>query len=597
MQYSHWNRTIYWSINLLLYALLNMFYLRIQTGVWAQWKTPYSSNALVDQLTLSLNIFQFPLHILVIALLTALLCIVPILISQLYNMLHAVPFVLAVLFLGHNSILSLCLFVSCAIAGFEPLRFKSKFVAAIICLLPEMLYFGLFGGAYQETDTLRWAVLRAPWGLALLFSITIIGIILFIGHFLRYRPGVLMPIFGILLAAIVTIFRTGIGMNERDFQAMVYQYSPSQIPEFQNRTILPQIEEERALRKKKFPYLTDEAIMNQLRLEWKMAFNMIGNPVSLANREVNSFYQAKVTAIDHIDRFIEMHSDDNKVAEALYYKALLIDLNVDLRTLSDKDMLEFYYDIPTEDSEVFWQELLDKFGNAEVSIEARRRLALLWACRRPKKLSDPFNFDKSIKLLTDAKDQCKKLLQRRQENIVSSFWNNLLGPIFIPPEPALNQERLVDLQMRIHILLALLAEENRAGPRRNSERLADFVGLDPHKLNYESKLKELMLNAPQPDPLQDNIELAQTMIQKDIHDRIARLTELTKQFPQRDGGLDAKLALAQILLERRKGSEHLGERLELLSQSRKLLREITAAQPNAFRALYAQSLLEKNPVK
>ena len=241
------SRMVYWVINLLLYVLLCMFVLRIQTGVWLELGGPYESGPLVNDLLEPVSIFYFPTQILVIGLATALLCTVPILTAQLYNFLYGVPFALVVFFVGHNPAMSLCLFVSCALASFEPLRFKSKFVAAVVCLLPILLYWVLFFGAENpEQDAWRWAVLYAPWGLAFFISVFVIGVVLTIGHFLRYRPGVLMPAFALLTALTVLLFRFTVGMHERDYLAEVYRYSPARIAAFESRSIKPLLEAELA---------------------------------------------------------------------------------------------------------------------------------------------------------------------------------------------------------------------------------------------------------------------------------------------------------------------------------------------------------------
>jgi len=602
MAYSIRLRMGFWFVDLVLYSLLNMFYLRIQRGTYFSLAEPFESGELIAELLNPLNIFQFPGQIFVTGLIMALLCTVPILISQLYSLLHSLPFFLAVFFLGHNPILCLCLFVSCALAGFEPLRFKSKFVAAVLCLLPEVLYWVLYSGKNPEENVLRWAVLYAPWALAFLISVAIFGLVLMIGHFLRYRPGVLMPIFALLLAGTVLLFHFKIGMDERAFQANVSRWNPKQIPQFHNRSIVPLLEEELAQRRKKSPYLTDELIMTQLRLEWRGAFltSMPSDPTTLANREVIKFYQAKVNAVDHIQSFIEKYPEDERVADALYYKALLFDLSVDLRALRSEDTLRFYYDIPTSHSEKadIWAEILERFADSDVAIEARWRLARLGAGRKPKKNTETFKFNQALELLNQAKQRCEVLLQQREKQTTKpTSWTNWLGSVFRRAEPTLTSEELLSLQQRIGKLMMVIDKENRTGHLRHEERLAEFVGLDPHQLNYEERLKALLFDSPEPDPLIDNIELAKTLLIQDNNERIAKLTELITRFEDRDGGIQARLELALTLLAERKRSEYRDTREVLLARSREQLKAIIKLRPDSVLAQYAQELLKANPLE
>ncbi len=135
-------------------------------GTYISLKGPYAAPLLTDQLLEPLNVFNFPSQLLVASLIMTLMTAVPILIAQLFNFTHSVPFLLAVFFLAHNQVLSLCLLASCAAVSFEPMRFKSRFVAAVCCLLPVILYWFFFRGDNPESNVLRWAVLYSPWAAA-----------------------------------------------------------------------------------------------------------------------------------------------------------------------------------------------------------------------------------------------------------------------------------------------------------------------------------------------------------------------------------------------------------------------------------------------
>ncbi|MCK5269921.1 MAG: hypothetical protein KAJ46_04015 [Sedimentisphaerales bacterium] len=615
MAHTGWSRTALWVVNLSLYALLNMFYLRVKTGLWLQLEGPYNTETLIPTLLSPLNIFQFPDYIIVTALLMGLLCTVPILTAQLYNFFYAIPFLFAVFFLGHNTILTFCLAVSCAAVSFEPLRFKSKFVAAISALLPVALYWVFFSGQNPQQDALRWAVLYAPWAIALLVCVILLGVILGLGHFLRYRPGVLMPIFGFLLAGTVWYFHSSIGMNERDFQAEVYRYNPRLVADFQDRSIKGLLEEELALQQRQAPFLSAELLARQIRMEWRWAFNpnvnsvsgnsteLSGwNPMAMARAEASRFVFAKITSSTYFDHFIKNHPGDPREADTLYYKALIVDIKVDSRALRDEDMLRFYDNVPGIHSQAIWNDIIERFGQTVVAVEARWRIAHLLAGGNPQNSDITKNFDDALELLRQGRQLCQQLCGqfisgRKETTKQSFFWNSRLGAIFTPPAPTISNEELLSLEDRIERLILLISPENRTSRQSNDIRLAKFVGLDACQFNYEDKLKELMLNAPKPDPLVDNIELAQAMVEKDPDDKRARLTDIIKRYPQRDAGLQAMLELARILLEDRKSSEYRADRQNLRQESLDLLNNIISSRPDSYLARKAQKIIDDNPLQ
>ena len=608
MSFPRRTRSIFWLVNVILYCLMNMFQLKIQTGSWVSLWAPAPSGFLIDYLLAPLSVFNFPAHILVIALLTALICTVPILIALLYNLLHAVPFVLAVYLLGHNALLSLALFVSCAMVSFEPFRFKSKFVAVILALIPEIIYWIIFVGKNPESDALRWAVLFSPWALGFLISILIFGVVLTLGHFLRYRPGILMPLFGFLLAGAILLFNLAVGMNERDYQAEVIQFSPAQVRQFQNRSIAPLIERETAQRCREMPWVDPEAVRRRLRREWQLAFRTelpVGpglsetNPLSLANAEVAEFYKARREAAEHIDNFILRHPQDRHVADALYFKGLLFDLKVDSRALLQEDMLKIYADLPSAGSEWIWKRLLERFPQSDHAITARVRMALLTATRKSGS-SPQDNFGGAIELLTQAQQLCRARIEHRQNGKGNTgLWKKWLGGVFTPPPPTITADQLVQLEWQIGRWLGLLGPENHLGQTVYQERLANFIALDPRQTNYSDQLSALIKDSPfkstgQTDPLIDNLELAQIELIPEIETQMAGFRELARRYPERDGGLEAGLLLAQLTLEQyNRADQKSVDGKQLLRQCLEELSLIVERRPDNYPGPQALILLQR----
>jgi len=606
LAYSRRYRLVCWGINLGLYALLNMFYLRLQTGVWFSWRSPHGSPFLIEQLLAPLSVFNYPIQIVVLGAIMGLLCAVPILTAQLHHVLYALPLVAAVLLLGQNRLLSLSLLLSCAAAGFQPLRFKSKFVAAVLCLLPPVLYWGIFSGRNPEQDILRQAVLYAPWVLAFLLAVAFFGVVLALGHFVRYRPGILTPVSGLFLAGVVLLFHLTVGMDERDFQANVYRYRPEAVPAVQSESIGPLVERETAGRLEGRADLNPQAVRNLVLLAWQEAFapgrlDETAGGADQANegsawqvrREVQ---QARTTALALMAGFSARYPQDARVADTLYYEGRWLDLRADARALRDEEVLRFYDDEPGGGSQGSWEELRRRFPQSPVAVEARWRWAKRLAAQQPRDGGETFKFDAALQELTAAQERCQSLRAEARKQGGNGHGLARLDSLFGRPPPPLGAAELAGLWERIGRLQTLIGKENRTGHILHEQRLAEFVALDPRQLGYQEKLSALKREAPQPDPLLDNIEWAEAMLEADVDRRVDRLTDVAQRYADRDGGVAARVSLAEVLLEKYRRSEHNSDRDVLRSRGLELLQQVIGARPESFFAQKARELLANWPV-
>ena len=170
-----------------------------------------------------------------------------------------------------------------------------------------------------------------------------------------------------------------------------------------------------------------------------------------------------------------------------------------------------------------------------------------------------------------------------------------MSDIFNPKTPILSDEVLIALRLRIGILAALIANENRPGDILHDKRLSEFIGLDPYQLDYETRLKALKLDAPQPDPLIDNIELAETMLRTDPEVKGLELRKLIRKYPEQDGGNQARIELAKLYLEKYNRSDNETDRETLLQRGRETLTPVLNLPPESIFFQQAQELLRKWP--
>ena len=585
-----------WLFNIALYMILCGFYNRIMTGQF--WVTGVNAEIryIIPNFLSPINIFEFPAYILLFAAILAMIVAIPMLVSQLYNLFYALPLVLVGLLLCHDLPMSLSIFFACAAVSFDPLRFKSKFVSAVLCMAPVVFYWAVFAGPnpWQDSDALRWAIAYSPLAFAYLNCILLFGITLLIGHFTRYKPFLIVPIFFVVLAVTIWQFCDHVGIYERDFRAEVVSFSPKNMAEFQDRSIVPLIEKERAAIKQEQPYLSDDAINSKIEFRWRWAFALEPTnvtPDSEAARVRINIASAKERAIDSFKGFIEKHQNSKRLAEVLYYRALTIDMIVDQRALRFEDTLRFTSKYTSEESEFLWRAIKENYPNSIFAIEARLRLAHLLAGKKPINVTGTYNFDQAIMLLKDNLEICKaKIEQMKAENGKDQLISEIDG-IFAKPEPAITLAEAEKLQTRIEQLISLLSIENRAGNLRHEKRLADFIMLNPSQLRYEDKLKELLLDSPKPDPLLDNIELEIARITQNIDNKDIKLMNIVKEYPDTDGGVAAMVELADLLIKKVSRTDKPGEKDVYSKQAADLLNNVITSRPDSYLARQAKTML------
>jgi len=80
------------------------------------------------------------------------------------------------------------LLISCIAVACRPLRFRSRITSIALCMLPQLLYWGIFGGA-KNVEPIKWGFSFTPWIGAWLIGFGVAGAVLAIGHFSRTDRG------------------------------------------------------------------------------------------------------------------------------------------------------------------------------------------------------------------------------------------------------------------------------------------------------------------------------------------------------------------------------------------------------------------------
>jgi len=507
------------------------------------------------------------------------LAVAPVLVSQLMSFAYSFPFIFSVAVFANLPAFAACVLVSCVAAACRPLRFRSRFVAIALCTLPQLVYWGYFGGALAG-EPIKWGYTFAPWISAWLIGLGIAGVVLGIGHFTRYRPGLLWLTTTAVLAIAVVVFKVTIGFDELDYQLYVARNNPEQTEEFHDHSITVALDETiknpgvmRYL--DDFFYPADRILLRkELKKEIQAQLAHDRWPSWFKVPKELQFHEKKRWLLEQYNLFIERRPRSSRMPIALYYRALLSEYSPDYKLLDQAEILHFYSDHPFEGSRETWYRLYTEFGDTAESLEARWRIAMAWAGQG--------KFELAVDVLEEAQAMLPERLESTRQSEPSE--DTLLSPFRPPAETVITEFKLTELQRKISQLLSLIGKENRTVEEDSLQRLAKFVSLNAHSPDYGSQLEELVTIMANQEPLRDNVLLAQAKLTADEQLRAEQLAELHEQFQDRDGGIQAlyELALLKIHFWREQDESNAEQKKALLADARATLTSFLDLYPDSF---------------
>jgi hypothetical protein len=615
LHYSHRNVQFYWLLAAFMFSLTCLFWSRVVTGTF--WAFDFESQTIPDFHDLGrtpitgVSIFEYPWQIIVLGLLMGIMAVVPVLVAQLMSFGHSFIFVLAVFFLANLPGLAVFLIVSCFAVAARPLRFRSRIIAIALCMAPQLIYWGAFGAA-RGVEPLAWGFSFAPWIWAWLTGMTISGLVLGIGHYTRYKPGLIWIFATTTLLLALVVFEWKIGFDELDYQLYVVRNNPEEVPEFRDHSIRDAL---------------DKTITDPTEKEYRSGFFYPTEPIPLRAKmkeEIQSYlarddrlaredrwpswfivsdelkYQGKrVWLNEQCERFIRppqawwmpdvihkrivaRRSLSPRMPIALHYQGLLNEYSPDLHRIWQDEELHFYSDYPYSETSRIWFQLYSRFPRSPESAEARWRLA--------KRLAGQQELQKARILLQEAEAMIQEQLAG-QEKMQAAPSDSLFSAFRPPVDTVMTPVKLRELQGRVYELQTLIAEENLAGSDGALERLVRFVMLNPHSLDYEQQLDSLLTQTGVKDGLRDNLLLAKVKRIADSQRRAERLRELSREFQNTDGGMQAlyELTLLHIRLYQEEPKK------ENLIQARDMLTSFVSLYPDTFYAGQVRKNLDGLP--
>lgn len=600
LHYSHENVLRCWLLAVAAFSVGCLFWSKIVRGTF--WSFDFDTlgssgfwslgKSVITGASRGVSIFEYPWQILVVGLLMGILAVVPVLISQLMCFSYSLPFILAVFFLSDLPGFSICLLISCIAAACRPLRFRSRIIAVALCTSPQLFYWGYFGGAWN-LEPIKLGFSFAPWICAWLIGLGIAGLVLGVGHFTRYRPGLVWIVTTLFLFLAIVTFEMRIGFDELDYQLFVAKNNPEEAVEFHEHNITEALDNtlnDPVVKKylEGFFYPTDPIQRRaELKREIQTQLSYDRWPSWFIVPEELDFPARKRELLEQYESFVSRRSQSPRMPIALYYKALLSEYRPVYNILGQKEILSFYNDYPHRDSLPVWHRLYERFPDSSESLEARWRIAKDWAGRG--------EFEQAQKLLAEAQKKVEERLKLSEEEQPQD--QTFFSPFRSLADSAVTDSELAELRRKINQLLVLIGSENRVGGADAEKRLARFVMLNPHAPDYSWHLDEISKQMGEKDPLIDNVMLAKAKLVDDEQLRAEKLAQIHRDFQSTDGGMEALYELG--LLRRRWWSQQDKSNVELkkklLVETRATLTSFISLYPDSFFAEQVKKILNDLP--
>jgi hypothetical protein len=599
LHYSHTNIHLCWSLSIAVYLAAAFIWSRLLIGedlsvslMGLFYPEFWNIGRFV---AVPLSIYEYPWQIVVLGVLMGILATLPVLISQLLSFRYSIPMIIIVVIVSRLGLFGVFLMASCLAIACRPLRFRSRFISIALCITPQVIYWAIWGG-YQSIDPIRWGFSYAPWVYAWLTGLFMAAVILAIGHFNRYKPGVVWTAGLLLLLLACGIFYYKIGFAELDYQLYVAGSSPEETVEFHDHSLAP---------------ILDEIIRDDPTRSWLQGIFYPAEPLQLREKLKSDIqnqlvygnwpqwiqkklppqflYQTKrLNLLRQYERFIDRWPKSDRMPIALYNKALANEMHPDIRRFGHTETLHFYSDYPYYENILIWQKLYEDFPASPEALEARWRIAMQEAGRG--------KFDKAEELCDVAVSLTSEAIKKLENSDITPN-TGIFSAFTQPPKTAMTATRLRDVAFRLRKLRALISRENQGTTPQSKQRLAEFVMLNPYRLDYDAKLTTLLAGMEASDPLRNYIRLALALIQPDPAVRLQKLAELTTSAPPAcDAAIHTQYEIALIKIGIWKNLQTSPDaKKAALNESRAILTQLTTQHGETLWADQAKTLLASLP--
>ncbi|OWY73257.1 hypothetical protein B7486_02615 [cyanobacterium TDX16] len=569
----------------LLFAGLCCFMFWLRTGAYAPWQ--YSGYADLmyrsfnpsgqEQVTLSqfllfpISVDAVPIHSVIVGLLFASTCSIPILVSILYRLPFSILFAAMVIFLAAMPWLGLTVLFGCVLASLPRFRFSFRFASALLGLVPVGIYFvsaswepaGSSGVPIQNK-----ALMYAPWVLAILTSCVICALALAIARLIDYRPGGVPPVLAVVFAVPVVLFHTQVGRDELEFRILEHDLGRRSARMFAPIDISSEAHRLATNDWGSHSEVSYEAIYRE-KLK------------KVANRVVVKAEDDRAWAIVRCDEFLKHFPWSRYAAAVNFLKGQAQDARINQARFLGDLWLEFRVDLPSVTSRHTWRSIEEGYHDSSLAAVAAYKLAILEA--------QAGRLDEAMRLLEPLIQPAEPATSTRP-----AAGPQLRQSVFQKADPAAGlgvNLKLARLQAnRLHEMISTCRpdpvakySEVFATPSGEIDQLIHPLQLmlrfDTTSPIYRENLVALIAAFPDSNAA-DYARIRIEMLERAISRRIIGLRQTVEDLRDRPAVAEARMRLAEVLQED-----------SLVTEARAVLTELTTLQPDSCWSLEAKERL------
>ncbi|GMU35356.1 MAG: hypothetical protein AMXMBFR20_32280 [Planctomycetia bacterium] len=569
----------------LLFAGLCCFMFWLRTGAYAPWL--YSGYAELmyrsfnpsgqEQVTLSqfllfpISVDAVPIHSVIVGLLFASTCSIPILVAILYRLPFSILFAAMVIFLAAMPWLGLTVLFGCVLASLPRFRFSFRFASALLGLVPVGIYFvsaswepaGSSGVPIENK-----ALMYAPWVLAILTSCVICALALAIARLIDYRPGGVPPVLAVVFAVPVVLFHTQVGRDELEFRILEHDLGRRSTRMFAPMDISS---EAHRLATNDWGSHSEDSYEAIYREKLK----------KVANRVVVKAEDDRAWAIVRCDEFLKHFPWSRYAAAVNFLKGQAQDARINQARFLGDLWLEFRVDLPSVSSRHTWRSIEEGYPDSSLAAVAAYKLAILEA--------QAGRLDEAMRLLEPLILPAEPATSTRP-----AAGPQLRQSVFQKADPAAGlgvNLKLARLQAnRLHEMIStcrpdplIKYSEVFVAPSCEVDQMVHPLQLmlrfDTTSPMYRENLVALIAAFPH-SMTADYARIRIEMLERAISRRIIGLRQTVEDLRDRPAVAEARMRLAEVLQED-----------SLVAEARAVLTELTTLQPDSCWSLEAKERL------
>jgi hypothetical protein len=534
---------LFMVVNLAAFIAANAFWQYLATGQWLDFSLHAYRRDLAtplgEMLLRPLSIFSHPWLILVAGLLLGVILLMPILVSVLYRLALAAPFVVVVAVIGRAPVLAVVLAAGCLLAARTRLRSDLPFLAAMLGFVPAGVYlyfFAFFGTDTAAVQPLQRLVLAAPVILAVVVAVLGLATVLGLTRFVGFKPDIAWPVLLLLLAGAVTIFYTQVGTDELEYALITENLAAG------DAVFEPQAVE--TWKRQNHAEKVDDKYLQRLR------------------RQV----------INCCLSFVSRYPTSERAPAVLWVAAQAASLQVDSSALQ-VGLVKYSAAYPAQASAALWERLAGEYGHSPQAGVAYWRLGEL-AMRRGE-------VRQAYAYLVRAQGKLAS-----QSVAAAPAAGKSITDVFTPTPSVPADRYYAEAAFAVRKLLWLMDSNEVLNDLPSAEALAAYLNCNPCDAHYLERLSELA-GTYEHTHLEDNLKLAVALACPSPYERAEMLILLAAKKGS-DAAVEANYELGRLVL-RTAGAPAL-PLVENMHKAEDYFRAIQAAGQSPWKSLAEEYL-------